>query len=802
MPINFFDLLSQGSRKVREFSPEIVKLAKGFMGQPGQSLPGTTEGFGEALAYSPPGALALGAIKAPKMAAKLLKTLPPIDRTKLFGRALDVPSQLLQRLKAGDQSAREELTKYLNSLQSKKTQIGLKQPAKDVFQRPRQESQPPTRLLDQLTEVENKRFPKNLSMSPLETRIGDSITDVKKKANLLDYLRTPSRVLEKIGMKTEADLLRQKYDDFLIDLPKQIEKISSWSKQVKPDANVRIFRWLDGKAGDDILSVQELGVAKEIKSYLKNWAGKLKLPEDKQISDYITHLFPKGAVEKEFPEEIAKLIHGRVVKSVYDPFLQKRVNKPEYLEDTWEALSAYTKTATRKFHMDQALEQVAKKAETLPLESYNYVKGRISRINMQPMDIDNLLDNLVKSSPLGYKYGQRPTATITRNARQMVFRGLLGLNPGSVIRNLQQTTNTYAVLGERSFLTGAIKTIQNLPRYISGADSELEKVGVLGKDILQDRNLNAVKKFWETADKPLFYMFNFAEKINRSIAYFGAKSQAFSKGLNEEEAVNFAKGIVRKTQFNYDVIDTPAALQSDIAKTIFQFGKYPLAQTEFLVEMAKSKNIAGSVRWLAANLLFIGSVGKILGLAPKDMFPQFRFGTPPTAQLPVEAGKAALGVPDKYGDVPEGNPLERVLQSKEVRRGLINYIPAGGQLKKSLEATANIVQGGSMTPSGGLRYPAPSTNFGVLQSLLFGSYATKEARKYYKEDNRPLSEEQTKQVQAGRSYDDVQIEREIKSLKAKIKKIAADPKLSERQKDKKIEKLEIQLERRLKLLGE
>jgi len=569
---------------------------------------------------------------------------------------------------------------------------------------------------------------------PLDDLVNKTPIDVKKKVNILDYLRTPNRVLEKIGLGEEAKLLRTKYDDYLQELPKEIDRITAWSKRVHPTSNQRIFQWLDG---DKIkLNNEELKVANEIKSYLKEWATKLKLPEDKQISNYITHIFEKGKITKEFDPELAKLIQGKVVKSVYDPFLQRRMGMPEYKQDTWQALEAYVKRGTRKLHMDQALEKVATKAENLPLESYNYVKGRIARINMQPTDIDNLIDNLVKSSPIGYRLGQRPTTAVTQTARQMVFRGLLGLNPGTALRNLQQSTNSYAVLGEKNFGIGLMKTIQNLPKLVLGRDTELEQAGILGKDIVQDRTFNAVKKFWENADNVLFYKFNLAEKLNRGIAYWGGKAQALDKGMNEQQAFEHAKNIVGKAQFYYDVIDTPAVLQSDLAKTLFQFAKYPLAQTEFLVEMVKNKNVAGSLRWIASNLLFIATAGKILGLDYGDMFPDFsRFApgrfAPPTLQFPIETGKAALNVPKEYGQVSdEENLFKRIIESKDVQRGLLNYLPGGGQLRKTFEAGQAIQEGGSFTPSGKLRFTAPESLSEKAQSLLFGIWSTPEAKTY------------------------------------------------------------------------
>lgn len=588
-------------------------------------------------------------------------------------------------------------------------------------------------------EVRRQRIPDSIAQ-PLESIINSTFNDVRKKANILDYLRTPSRVYKKFGMEEEANLLRKKYDDYQMELPKEIDKITAWSKRVTPDANVRIFRFLDGKYPRLDNPIEEK-VALEIKDYLKEWAHKLKLPEDRQITNYITHLFPKGSIEKEFDPDIAKLINSKVVKSVFNPFLQKRIDVPEYLENVWPALDAYAKRGVRKFHMDPALERVAAKAEHLPLESFNYIKSHIARINMQPTEIDNLIDNAVKTSPIGYKLGQRPVTAVTQKARQMVFRGLLGLNPASALRNLQQSTNTYSLIGEKNFGIGLMKTVMNLPKLLLNKNTELEMAGVLGKDIVQDRTINAVGKFWEKTDDTLFYLFNMAEKVNRGIAYWGAKNKGIAQGMDEARAISYAKGIVGKTQFYYDVIDTPAALQSDIAKTLAQFMKYPLAQSEFLVEMVKDKNVAGSIRWIVSNLLFIASAGKILGLDYKDMFPQMRFGVPPTMQLPWEVGKAAMNAPDKYGGVSdESNPVRRILGSNGVLKGAMNYIPAGGQIRKTWEGLNAYREGASLTPTGRERFPIEQNRSNLLKTAFLGQYATPGGQEYIQNLGKSKSE--------------------------------------------------------------
>jgi hypothetical protein len=111
-----------------------------------------------------------------------------------------------------------------------------------------------------------------------------------------------------------------------------------------------------------------------MQTYLKEWADKLDLPYDKRIASYITHIFEKDFIKKDFDEDLAKIIADKIPGSVYDPFLQERLGKQGYVEDVFRALDAYTKRAVRKYNMDGALESLSKGGERLPLESWNYVK--------------------------------------------------------------------------------------------------------------------------------------------------------------------------------------------------------------------------------------------------------------------------------------------------------------------------------------------------------------------------------------------------------------------------------------------
>lgn len=530
-------------------------------------------------------------------------------------------------------------------------------------------------------------FEKAGAGDPMRQVVVDASTPMKKKVNILDYIRTPDRVFKKIGLPKTFDMIRAGYENYLAELPLHINLITSWSKRVSPESYKAIFRHLDGQTIKDHysekvhtkLAPNELEVANEIKDYLAEWADRLGLPEDNRISHYITHVFGLSGTQKEFDEELAKIIKDKVPGSVYDPFLQERLGAKGYIEDPFVALDAYVKRAVRKANMDPALERLKKEADRMEESQRTYLRRFAQQVNMRPSEFDTLIDNGIKQI-VGYKFGQRPVAVLSRAARQMVYRSFLGLNIGSAVKNLTQGVNTYAKLGEKYTATGYIKMLTHF------GDQELIDSGILKQDYIQDRTLSATKKGIEKFDKVLFATFDLAERINRGAAYWGAKSKAINAGKSETQAIEYAKKMVRNTQFSFGSIDTPVMLNSDLAKILTQFMSYGTKQTEFAAEMIKNKDWAGIIRYIAASLALLYGVGKAFNLKGQDFIPVTtftKFGTPPTLALPKAIYDALVDAPDAFGnprtttkkltDIASKAPIPASLQAQKTYKGLSTY---------------------------------------------------------------------------------------------------------------------------------
>jgi len=627
--------------------------------------------------------------------------------------------------------------------------------------------------------------------------ISETVTPVTKKVNFIDtFLRTPDRVMAKIGFGKNVVELRRAMDAYWKELPKNIAKNTEWAKRVPKESNERIFKYLDGQAID--LRPDEKQVALEIRAWLEQWADRLKLPKSQRVSEYITRLFDEELLAKEFPEELAKIIADKVPGSVYNPFMLRRLGAKGYKQDTWAALDAYVKRATRKVHMDPVLEKMqAKTGQSLEMANieksqFKYVQRYVENINMRPSEIEESIDNFLKSSPLGYKFGQRPVASISQFLRRISFRAGLGLNLGSALRNLSQGANTYSELGEKYTTLGYVGLFKK------GAREELIREGVLNAGFIQDRVLSSTAKIIERMDKGLFAMFQGAEYINRGAAYFGAKSKALSAGKSIDEAIEYAKGIVRKTQFSFDSVDTPVGMSSNIAKTVMQFQTFTMKQMEFLGEKAKGsvtgkekvKNVIGLLRYAAAGTVFVYTIGRAFGMEPRELIPIYRIGAPPALVPIVETGKAALDTPDKYG-----NQRELKTKAIDVGKSFLGYVPAGPQIKKSFLGDQAVRQGGSFDKGGNLQFKVGETTGQKIQARLFGKYAGPQSDKYF---NR-AEEAQKLNKEAERTYDELlalpksegdhrftQLEKDNPKLADKLKTIGRDRKLGITEKDREL----------------
>jgi len=596
------------------------------------------------------------------------------------------------------------------------------------------------------------------TIEPLEKVLeGDIRTPLNVKIRWIDYMRTPWKVFDRMGIRPAYQKLLKGFEAYTKELPKNIDKITAWSKRVPEESNERIFRFLDGEGIE--LNPQEAQVASEIRAWLAEWADRLGMEPDARISEYITHIFPFSS-SGEIPEEIALIINKKIPGSVYNPFLLQRKGAEGYLKNTWKALDAYTKRATRKVHMDPALEEIkAASAKFTDVSQKNYLERYMGGVNMRPTDIDTSIDNHIKEKA-GYLFGGRPTARITRAIRMMISRAKIGGSATSFAKNITQGVNTFSELGTKYTVRG----YADLSKF--GA-KELQENGVLIAPFIEDRTYSAIKKAAERFDKVLFLNMNASELVNRGAAYYGAKAKyldgkisrkefraAFGENMPEggyvptkEDAITYGKFVSAKTQFLFGSLDTPVALNSDIMKMLFQFQTFGLKQAEFVGTLYNDKEFAKLFRYMLSSMLLFQYIGQMFGMKWDDSFKTLRWGMPPAFQFALDLYRSGILGEDKYG-----NKLDAEKRTKLLGKSLFtNMFPAGAQIARGVEGIGAVNEGASRKDSGELEYRIDQTPMNYLRAGLWGKRNLSESKEYYdKLDKKKKEKSNSSGSRAGR----------------------------------------------------
>lgn len=543
------------------------------------------------------------------------------------------------------------------------------------------------------------------------------------KVFLIDW-RSPENVFKKLGLHQDVYMPLKKGQELTArEIDAGYTKMNTWFKELKGNkaqASVKIFDYLDGKSVN--LSPVELKVSGEIRQYLQEWADKLGLSESQRITDYITHVFEKDLAggKKVIPEELTRILDYVRPKGVFNPFLENRTGAIGYKRDVFAALDAYIRRSARALYLDEPIKTASKYADMEGTQAQNYLDRFLKNLQGRPDSFEKWLDmNVMQVLPGGLrnKIGARPGKRMTQALTGQIYRGALGLNLSSALKNLTQGVNTLAELGPQSTLYGYAKLLKS-------GTKELVDNGVIDDMLIADYRRTPIKNTLQKMDNVLFYLFETAEKINRGSAYFAGKRYGLQHGLTEENAIEFAKAVVRKTQFAYGKLDTPLAMQHSLGKVAFQFSTFPLKQAELMGGWVRNKEYAKILRYTISSLAVVYAVGDLLGIQPQDMV--FKNIVPGLGPIPELAGAgASVGTSLVSGRTPDWKAKQTVLNAPKL------LIPAGVQADKVIQGLKANREGGVYDKRGYMKYPIKGLKDQIISPLL-GTYRTSgaiEARK-------------------------------------------------------------------------
>lgn len=233
-----------------------------------------------------------------------------------------------------------------------------------------------------------------------------------------------------------------------------------------------------------------------------------------------------------------------------------------------------------------------------------WTKQYIYDVNGTPTWLEQSLNRFLHNLGIGEeRAGGRPVLWFQQKIMTypMTILKLGVFNPSSAILNLTQLFNLYGAMGEKVLSPQAYqrllhKGFADTFRAMNNKDSELGKLlwkdlGLdyqIGMDIASGysnaevSNLASLRGFAGRLAGKSMYLFRQSDAFARGVTLLTAYNKALDEGKSKAEAIEYAKEINDKVNFDYSVADEPTIFRAfgPISKVLLQFKKYPVKQLE------------------------------------------------------------------------------------------------------------------------------------------------------------------------------------------------------------------------------
>jgi hypothetical protein len=470
-------------------------------------------------------------------------------------------------------------------------------------------------------------------------------------------VRDFDKIVPQISKRTDPILKAKRAR--LISLDKKWRVLVKGMKQ-GDTIDTQVSEILGGKHGDvfelearvrtsDVLNRRSIDIAAEARRDLDELFAELKItmPDLNYNKAYITWI--RDAYAGELPPS---LIRGMGARKWFRFGRRSGAPEPENLS-FMESFSVYAHAAVHKIHMDQVTEifdeveaglriqfQQAKnladelasnpgvgkitrmKTRNRSLRLSNQVEVIVSKRNKllgrsstAERFVDNVIISAANMADIAIK--PRPTSRLSLNISTGLYRGILGNNVSAALNNFTQSLNTLA--------THPVHSLRGIARFATPKGFKQVMDAGLTEDLvdlmLESRALSfgAMRKprkvlkvasagHFRTWDDVIFAPFNFAEFLNRGLAFHVGISKGLREGLDMPAAMRMGRELSDETQFLYNEISRNPLFQGVLTRPLFGvLTSYPVKQAEFLARLAK-KDPAGIIRYV----VMAGVADKIL----------------------------------------------------------------------------------------------------------------------------------------------------------------------------------------------
>lgn len=367
---------------------------------------------------------------------------------------------------------------------------------------------------------------------------------------------------------------------------------------------------------------------------------------------------------------------------------------------------------------------------------------------------------------------------VMENVTSRLSANMIGMNFSSAMTNFIPITQAASQVKSKYLIKGLREAIK----------SQYSADGFEGNSVFLTSRLNAAETLYKTKldkiSQKMNFMFDAIDSITSNTIVRGKYYENIAKGMTKFDAMQNADEFARDLMAGRTKGEMPTAFNSKnpLIKTLTafqlevnnQFGYMFKDLPRDLSDEGKNKLVSAFVKMFFGAWIYNQLTEKIVGrksaFSPVDTIKEV-YDTAINPKIKI-SDKTADILENLTQDIPfvggligggrlpissAANPLkilkgESTVKDEAKKAFYYTVLPfGGGQLKKTIEGASIYVNDkkikGSYTSKGQLRFEAEKNPVAVAQALLFGQYASKNARKYFENSYSPLTDKQLKEVE-------------------------------------------------------
>lgn len=270
-----------------------------------------------------------------------------------------------------------------------------------------------------------------------------------------------------------------------------------------------------------------------------------------------------------------------------------------------------------------------------------YIYEYINDMNGVPNGVEVWMNDMLHNMGLGQEVANgRPALWLEHMATYPMTIAKLGVfNVSSALLNLTQLFNLYGAMGEK-VASGAGYERLLKKGFVDARKAITNKNSQLGQLVWKDLGLEAqigidvaggysktevsglaslTGAFSKLAGGSM-YLFRLSDTYTRAVTLLTAYNKALDEGMSKQEAIEYAREINDKVNFDYSIADAPGAFRAfgPLSKVLLQFKKYPVKQLELFKDIFDSGRAEGLnrkqsalrlMKYTAPYMAFSGMMG-------------------------------------------------------------------------------------------------------------------------------------------------------------------------------------------------